>query len=58
MNSKLYSFIIMFIFNHFQVYLAASCTCKRNIYVFSIPFKISFGSIGIFGYTYIVYDYN
>ena len=58
MNSKLYPFIILFIFNHFQVNLAASRTCKRNIYVFSIPFKNSYGCIGIFGDTYIVDDYN
>ena len=51
-NSKLTAnsiIIILFIFNHFQVYLAASHTCKWNIYDFSIPFKNTYGCIGIFG---------
>ena len=58
MNSKLPPFIISFIFNQFQVYLAASRTCKCNMYVFSIPFKNSYGCIGIFGDTYIVDDHD
>ena len=58
MNSKLSPFIIFFIFNHFQVYLTESRTCKINIYVFSTPFKSSYGYIGIFGDIYIVDDYN
>ena len=58
MNNKLSPFIILFIFIHFQVYLAASRTCKYNIYVFSMPFQNRYGCIGIFGDTYIVDDYN
>ena len=57
MNSKLSPFIMLLIFNHFQVYLAASRTCKYNIYVFSMSFKNSYGCIGIFGDTYFVDDY-
>ena len=58
MNSKLFQFILLFIFDHFQVYLAALRICKRNRYVFSIPFKNSYGCIGIFGDTFIVDNYN
>ena len=58
MNNKLSPFIILFIFKHYQVYLAASRTCKYNIYVFGMPFKNSYGFIGIFGDTFIVDDYN
>ena len=57
-NSKLSPFIILIVYNHFQVYLAGSRTCKWKIYVFSIPFKNSYGCIGIFGDTYIIDDYN
>ena len=56
MNSKLSPFML-FIFNHFQVHLAASRTCKYNIYVFSMPFKNRYGCIGMFGVTYLVDDY-
>ena len=43
-NRKLSPFILLFILNHFQVYLTLSRTCKWNIhniiyYVFSITFK-------------------
>ena len=51
------SLLYFFIFSNFQVYLAASSICKLNIYVFSIPFKNSYGCIDIFGDTYIVDDY-
>ena len=55
MNSKLYPFMLLFIFNLFQGFLAASRTLNE-IYMFSV-----FGSydcIGIFEDTYIVDDYN
>ena len=58
MNSKLNLFIKLFIFNYFQVYIAASRTFKYNIYVFSMSFKNSYGCIGMFGDTLIVDDYN
>ena len=50
-------YYIVYFFNHFQVYLAASRTCKCNTYVFIIPLKNSYGCIGIFGDIYIVDDY-
>ena len=35
-NSKLSPFILLFIVNHFQVYLTLSRTCKWNIHMFLV----------------------
>ena len=49
---------VVYIFNHFQVYLATSRTCKYSKYVLICHLK-SYGCIlGMFEDAYIVDDYN
>ena len=58
MNSKIFPLIVLFIFNHFQVYQHHVIVSGIYVYVLSIPFKNSCDFIGIFGDTFIVGDYN
>ena len=58
MNSKLSPLIIFFLSLIISKFIWQHQVPVNEVYVFSIPFKNSYGCIGIFGDTYIIDDYN